>query len=121
MLRSSYLAALMIFVISGASAATGSEGWPFPTGGPIFSSPAVADINGDGQVEIVFASRDSAGRVYCTDLAGNELWHAETGGSNINSSAALADLDDDPSTLEIVIGSGKGSLGGHLHVFSSIP
>jgi len=76
--------------------------WKFQTGSYIYSSPAVADIDGDGKLEIVFGSRDD--RLYAINGEdGTELWKFQTG-YDIYSSPAVADIDGD-GKLEIVFGS----------------
>ncbi len=53
--------------------------WPFVTEGfGNVSSPAIADIDGDGFLEIVFGSYD--GNVYCVDPTGQELWRTYVSG-----------------------------------------
>ncbi|MFH8093133.1 MAG: PQQ-binding-like beta-propeller repeat protein, partial [Candidatus Aenigmatarchaeota archaeon] len=52
---------IMTFVINA------SELWHFSTGGFIYSSPAIGDVNGDGNIDVVFASYDK--KVYV--LQGN--------------------------------------------------
>ncbi|MBI4219247.1 MAG: VCBS repeat-containing protein, partial [Chloroflexi bacterium] len=55
-------------------------GFPVQTGGDIFSSPLLADLNGDGADEVVFGSDD--GCVYAIDRQGRPVpgWPFETGG-----------------------------------------
>ena len=96
--------------------------WPFQAGDYIYVSPSIADINGDSTLEIVFASWD--GNCYCLDIDGNELWATSLHEGNgfppqLASSPAFADLDEDPATLETVIGSGEGSAWGRLYCLSS--
>ncbi len=79
---------------------------PHPPGGNVHSieaSPAVADVNDDGRLEIAVGSWD--GRMYLWDDAGQSLpgWPIRVA-DQIISSAALVDLDDD-GRLEIVVGS----------------
>jgi WD40 repeat protein len=86
---------------------------PHPPGGNIHSieaSPAVADLEGDGDLEIVVGSWD--GRMYVWDAAGRSLpgWPIEVE-DQIISSAALVDLDGDGS-LDVVVGSKDGHLYG---------
>lgn len=80
--------------------------WAYATLGPINSSPAVAELDGDyaNGLEIVFGSAD--GNVYALSAQGALLWQAATGGP-VNSSPALADVDDD-GLAEVVVGSGCG-------------
>ena len=98
----------------------------------VFSSIALCDVDGDGNLESAFGSWDQ--RIYLLDYQGNARW------SNLNwssdgyynadtvwSSAACADLNDD-GQLEIIIGAditGGGILpdgtaaqdGGFLYIF----
>jgi hypothetical protein len=91
----------------------------------IHSSPAIADINGDGRIEVVVGSGDnwrtvcSAGHPSCTSTSGTDhvrlhAWHADDGsvvpgfpvsfGDTVMGSPALGDVDSD-GLPEIVIGS----------------
>lgn len=86
---------------------------PHPPGGNVRSieaSPAVADLDGDGRLEIAVGSWD--GRMYIWDDVGEPLpgWPVQTG-DQIISSAALVDLDGD-GRLDIVVGSKDGHLYG---------
>jgi WD40 repeat protein len=80
--------------------------WTYETKGSIKSSPAVADLDGDGTHEIIFGSEDK--RLYALTNDGKKLWTYETKGS-IKSSPAVADLDGD-GTQEIIFGSEDGNL-----------
>jgi outer membrane protein assembly factor BamB len=63
---------------------------------------AVADIDGDGAMEVVIGSNDD--KVYCLDgVTGLLEWSYPTGGS-VFSSPAAADIDGD-DTMEVVVGS----------------
>ena len=95
---------------------------PHPPGGNIYSieaSPAVADLDGNGRLEIVAGSWD--GRMYVWDDAGALLpgWPVEVG-DQIISSAALVDLDGD-GRLDIVVGSKDGRLYGWTVAGTSLP
>lgn len=86
---------------------------PHPPGGNVYSieaSPAVADLDGNGRLEIAVGSWD--GRMYLWDDAGQPLagWPIVVD-DQIISSAALVDLDGD-NRLDIVVGSRDGSLYG---------
>ena len=76
------------------------DGFPIPTN-QILSSPALADIDGDGVDEIVITDNDGTvsvlnneGEVQCTFDTGNQIW----------GSPAIADMDEDGS-LEIIVSS----------------
>ena len=87
---------------------SGVDGWPIYTDGAIFSSPAVGDIDNNGELEIVVglmfagsAPNYSYGGVYAFDKNGTVLpgWPFEKGW-NFWSSPSLADFDGD-GDLEI--------------------
>ena len=78
-------------------------GWPQQTGRGVTSSPALADLDGDGDLEIIVGSDDA--KVYAWHHTGTlvEGWPQKTNGA-VRSSPALADLDGD-GDLEIIVGS----------------
>ena len=95
---------------------------PHPPGGNIYSikaSPAVADLNGDGRLEIAVGSWD--GRMYLWDDTGQSLpgWPVQVA-DQIISSAALVDLNGD-EWLDIVVGSKDGHLYGWTIEGRSLP
>jgi len=79
------------------------EGWPQQTNNDVSSSPAIGDIDNDGDLEVVVGSSDN--RVYAWHHDGQLVdgWPQATGGSVV-ASPALADIDGD-GYLEIVVGS----------------
>jgi hypothetical protein len=86
---------------------------PHPPGGNVHSieaSPAVADVDNDGRLEIAVGAWD--GRMYIWDDSGQSLpgWPVQVS-DQIISSAALVDLDGD-GYLDIVVGSKDGHLYG---------
>ena len=74
------------------------SGFPFTTGGSIYSSPLIFDIDLDGADEIVFGSDDYS--VYALGSDGSEEWSFATG-NQVRGSAAAADLEGD-GDVEIV-------------------
>ncbi len=81
--------------------------WVFQTDGSVVSSPALGDIDNDGQIEVVIGSMD--GKVYILNGKTGALeWSYQTG-SGVASSAAIADLDGDPY-FEIITGSTDGKV-----------
>ena len=101
------------FPVRTAGPRPGPTPTPAPPGGNIYSieaSPALADLDGDGHLEIAVGSWD--GRMYVWDdtgrlLPGWPVWVED----QIISSAALVDLDGD-DRLDVVVGSKDGHLYG---------
>ncbi len=83
-------------------------GWPVRTYGPVVSSPALADLDGDRQVEIISGSNDWC--VYAWRSTGGRVsgWPKCTGGT-VRSSPVIGDLDGDGSP-DIVVASDDGKL-----------
>jgi hypothetical protein len=85
------------------------SGWPLATGGGMYSSPAVADLDGDGSLEVLFTSE----HVYAWHADGTELIDGDgdprtigifeiDGFGGYRSSPAVGELDGDAG-LEIVV------------------
>jgi hypothetical protein len=79
------------------------NGWPQETYGGKLSSPALADIDRDGDLEIIVGSTDD--RVYAWHHDGSVVagWPQWTG-DDVHSSPAVGDIDGD-GIMEIVVGS----------------
>jgi len=51
---------------------TALPGWPVEVGGAVFSSPALADLDGDRRLETIVGATD--GRIYCLNADGSIRW-----------------------------------------------
>jgi VCBS repeat protein len=81
--------------------------WEYATDNWIFSSPAIADLDNDGDLDIVFGngvhdSRGQGGAVIALNNEGEELWNFSTG-SDFPASPVVYDLFGD-SYPEVLIG-----------------
>jgi len=84
-----------------------NQKWNFQTQDFVDSFPTIADINNDGDVEVIFGSWDNY--IYCLDgNTGAEIWHFATEGG-VASSPVLGNVDED-SEDEIIFGSNDGKL-----------
>ena len=89
-----------------------------------YSSPAIADINDDGFLEIIVC--DENGKVYCLDYDGKCKWTYDAD-SPIKSTPAIGDIDRVPQTVttevkyrkEIIVGSDDGKI--HCIKHNGIP
>ena len=93
-------------------------GWPKTTGDDVLSSPALRDIDGDGDIEIVVGSYDN--KVYAWHHDGTTLfgWPQTIGDSIRN--VALGDLDGD-GDMEIVAGSYDNKVYAWHHDGTTVP
>jgi len=80
--------------------------WSFNATGPVESSPAISDINGDGLRDIVFGSDDK--KVYAIDYEGRLLWRRATGGM-VKAAPSIDDVNRD-GRKDVVVGSDDGSV-----------
>ena len=88
-------------------------GFPFDTPDQVWSSPAVFDIDGDGNKEIIFG--DNSGLLHVLSSTGEEIDNFPFNvGDDIWASPAVADLEGDGDT-EIIIGSKNK----HLYILNS--
>ena len=67
-------------------------GWPMDTSGYVFSSPAVGDVNGDGELEIVALDLDQFSYTFSSE---GTLLDKQTQGGCDFASPALGDVDGD--------------------------
>ena len=98
---------VLLFALSAVSSSGVElhEGWPVVVGEAIVSSPALADLDGDGYLEVIFAGRQ-IGNLYVIQHDGchSENWPQRIGPTYC--SPAVGDLDCD-GDLEIVIGAAR--------------
>ncbi len=101
---------------------TTQPGWPVPTSGRVITSPALADLTGDGIPEVVFSDYSSTGPPYVYAVAGNGalLWKRQPKdyfGNSLNAgSPVVADILGDgspevlvPTNTEICVLSATGA------------
>ncbi|NHJ48160.1 MAG: PQQ-binding-like beta-propeller repeat protein [Asgard group archaeon] len=84
---------------------TGAELWRFEVSDDRTSSPVVADLDLDGELDIIICGRNGA---YCLDLQGSLNWHNKEVGQ-VYSSPTIADINNN-SYLEVVISAGNGKI-----------
>ncbi|MCG2418403.1 T9SS type A sorting domain-containing protein [Aequorivita sp. F47161] len=96
----------------------GSLLWEKPVSGIILLPPSVADLDGDGTLEIILNTGGvpNAGRVYLIDPVGNDLpgWPLNFDDHWMINAPAIADVDGD-GTLDIVTGERVASAQGFVH------
>ncbi|MEO0492688.1 MAG: S-layer homology domain-containing protein [Actinomycetota bacterium] len=87
-------------------------GWPVDTGDTITASPALGDLDGDGDLEVVVGSWDD--KVYAWRPDGSVLWstpttmgHPAIGASDLLGHPIIADLDGD-GDQDVAVGSRTG-------------
>jgi PKD repeat protein len=99
---------LILLAATPAECVSALPGWPQTTGDQVISSPAVADLDGDGDPEIVVGSWD--GKVYAWHVNGTAVsgWPQATG-DGITSSPVVGDIDRDGQP-EVVVGSWDGKV-----------
>jgi len=98
-----------IYALNGSS---GAQKWLVPLTSQasdeqrIQSSPAVADVDGDGKLEVVIGTNEK--RVYGINSSGRTLW-TFAARRFVESAPALVDLDGD-GQIEVIVGSHDGNV-----------
>ncbi|MCA9900236.1 MAG: VCBS repeat-containing protein [Ardenticatenaceae bacterium] len=92
---------------------TTQTGWPRTTGGYIFSSPLITDLDGDTHNELIVAANNFELYVYEADGTATPGWPKNLL-SYVRSSPAVGDIDGD-GDMELVIGSDNGKLHAYHH------
>ncbi|MBM3215188.1 hypothetical protein FJZ36_09775 [Candidatus Poribacteria bacterium] len=84
---------------------TERAGFPIELTGDIFASPTVADVDGDGKLEVFVGGFD--GKVYAWRSNGTPLvgW-PQTAGDPVVGGVAIGDMDAD-GTMDVVVASGR--------------
>ena len=84
----------------------GQEKWRYRCAGGIDSAPAIAEVTGDGRLDVLVGTADRC--LYCLNWQGKLQWQFRTD-MKISVSPAVADLDGD-GFLEILVPSRDGRL-----------
>jgi len=94
---------LLIFAKTGGIYAFENDGtlkWKYQTGDyGTYATPPLADIDGDGKLEMIFPSYD--GKIVAVDDDGTEIWFIDKGSGGTRS--VIADMTVDAG-LEVVVG-----------------
>jgi Zn-dependent metalloprotease len=106
----------------GSSFSSGGFTWPKVTTGAMQTSPALVDLDGDGEIEVVAGSHD--GYLYAWELDGSDVagsWPL-TFDEAVISSPAVGDMDNDPlHDLELIHGVDDGKIYAWNHDGSLMP
>ncbi|NJN43581.1 MAG: VCBS repeat-containing protein [Anaerolineae bacterium] len=100
-----------LFALNGEN---GTVQWTGPSGSRIWPSIAVADLTGNGTLEVIVGRSSDTLTVYDND--GNVLWVRNPFGNGEIRTLAVADLEDD-GLLEIIIGRASGGSTNQVSVY----
>ncbi|MFZ1396048.1 MAG: FG-GAP-like repeat-containing protein, partial [Candidatus Promineifilaceae bacterium] len=96
-----------------SSTVAAQPGWPQTTGGYLFASPLIVDLDGDNQNELIAAANNFELYVYEANGSAAPGWPRNLL-AYVRSSPAVGDIDGD-GDLEIVIGTDNGKLHAYHH------
>jgi len=97
-------------------ALTGTVLWKAPSVLQSYRSTVAADLDGDGQTEILFSDKNT--RIYCVDSRGRQRWSTQVDGQGSFYAPAVADLGGGRRWIFQVI-RGAGVNGKSLYVLDS--
>jgi hypothetical protein len=90
------LAAVLALATTAAAVAAAPAGpkvkWIFDAASPVYSSPVVADLNGDGALEIVIIA-SATRKIIAVGANGKELWRAGDFRQRVTATPTVAQLD----------------------------
>jgi outer membrane protein assembly factor BamB len=79
-----------------ATRGTGPVLWQFDMTSDLKGSGAIADVDGDGKLEILFGSYFNDAHLYCVEAATGAIkWKHKSHGGPLDASVAIADIDGD--------------------------
>ena len=84
--------------------------WEFNTAAAELSTPAAADIDKDGHIEVVFVANEEEPKLYCVSYKGVEKWNFTLPSFSEESFPTIAEVTNNFG-LEILISAGQTSLG----------
>jgi outer membrane protein assembly factor BamB len=98
-------------------AATGRQLWKAPSVLQSYRSTVVADLDGDGQSEILFGDKNSS--LFCLDSRGQQHWTTQLPGRGIFFAPAVADLRGNGACTSFAVVRGTGSTGKSLYALDA--
>jgi hypothetical protein len=85
-------------------------GWPRSTNGYTMASPALADVTGDGRLDVVMGTwhpDNTGGSVFAFQGNGTPIWQRDSGGGVVVGSVTTADLNAD-GAQDVLVPTGAG-------------